>query len=122
MFFSPAWFCIEPRSTVRHVLFCSAKEVVTMFFVLLELLFVFLPPSIQNLNHPNIEYDTIHWYRFTRWVKCDLFCIQITPRVKKSKPAVEPSSSPQACTVRPRKGAGQSSWGEGYSAFLHDGL
>jgi hypothetical protein len=105
-----------------YMFFCSAKEVVTMFFVLLELLFVLLPPSIRNLNHPNIEYGTIHWYRFTRWVRCDMFCIQITPTAKTSKPAVEPSSSPQGCTVRPRKCAGQSSWGERYSAFLHYGL
>jgi hypothetical protein len=94
--------------------FCSAKEVVTVFFVLLELLFVLQPPSIRYLNHPNVEHGTIHWYRFRSWVKCDLFCIQITPTVKKSNPAVEPHGSPQGCTVRPRKGAGQSSSGEGW--------
>jgi hypothetical protein len=65
-----------------YMFFCSAKEVVTVFFVLLELLLILQPPSIRDLNHSNIEHDTIYWYRFRRWVKCDLFCIEITPMLK----------------------------------------
>jgi hypothetical protein len=45
----------------------------------------------------------------------DLFSIQITTTVKKSNSTAEPHGSPlQGCTVRPRKGARQSSiWGAG---------
>jgi hypothetical protein len=36
----------------------------------------------------------------------------ITSTLKKSNPAAEPHGSPQRCTVKPRKGAGQGSRGE----------
>jgi hypothetical protein len=50
--------------------------------------------------------------------KCDLFSIQITTTVKKANLAAEPHGSPlQGCTVRPRKGAGQSSM-EGGGRYL----
>jgi len=40
------------------------------------------------------------------------FSISITSTVKKSNPAAGSHSSPQGCTLRPRKGAGQCSrWG-----------
>jgi hypothetical protein len=42
-----------------------------------------------------------------------LFSISTTSTVKKSNPITEPHGSPQGCTVRPRKGAGQCSIGAG---------
>jgi hypothetical protein len=123
MFFGPAWFCIEPRShgsTSSSVqqkkhdnVLCSAG--IVMFFVLLELLiFCFAAAQqIRNLTLPNIEHGTIHWHRFRKEKNSYFFCIQITTTVKKSNSAAEPHGSPLqgCCTVRPRKGAGQSSIG-----------
>jgi hypothetical protein len=47
------------------------------------------------------------------------FSIWISSTVKKSNPAAEPHGSPQGCTVRPRKGAGQC-WVGVLSASLGD--
>jgi hypothetical protein len=44
MLFGPAWFCIEPSSTVLHVLLFSNRTY-RMLFVLLKLFLVPLPPS-----------------------------------------------------------------------------
>jgi hypothetical protein len=44
MFFGPAWLCIEPCSSVLHVLLFS-KRTCQIYFVLLEILFFLLPPS-----------------------------------------------------------------------------
>jgi hypothetical protein len=91
---------------------------IVMFFVLLELLiFCFAAAQqIRNLTLPNIEHGTIHWHRFRKEKNSYFFCIQITTTVKKSNSAAEPHGSPLqgCCTVRPRKGAGQSSIGGGW--------
>jgi hypothetical protein len=47
----------------------------------------------------------------------DFFSIEKIPTVKKSNPAAEPHGSQQGCTIRPRKGAGQSSMGLGFRVF-----
>jgi hypothetical protein len=44
---------------------------------------------------------------------CAFFFISTTSTVKKSNPITEPHGSPQGCTVRPEKGAGQCSMGGG---------
>jgi hypothetical protein len=93
---------------------------IVMFCVLLELILCFAAAAqqIRNLTLPNIEHGTIHWHRFRKGRESDLFSIQITTTVKKANPAAEPHGSPlQGCTVRPRKGAGQSSMGGGGKVF-----
>jgi hypothetical protein len=111
MFFGPAWLCIEPCSSVLHVLLFSKRTCQT-FFVLLEFYFFLLPPSrfeIQTFQ----SYKAVVTTGIHSGGECDYFCIEITSTVKKSNPATEPHRSPQGCTVRPRKGAGQSSMGGG---------
>jgi hypothetical protein len=78
-------------------LFCSAVTPKTRWYLFL----------------PNIQHNTILWHGSRIRNECHFFSIQITPTVKKSNPATEPHCSPQGCTVRPRKGAGQSSIGGG---------
>jgi hypothetical protein len=45
------------------------------------------------------------------------FPVQLTPTVKKPKPATEAHDSQQSCTVRPTKGAGQSPRGREGGVF-----
>jgi hypothetical protein len=58
MFFGRAWFCIDPCSTVLHVLLFS-KRICQRSFVLLELLYVLLPYSRVKLWTSQTQYTVI---------------------------------------------------------------
>jgi hypothetical protein len=60
-----------------------------------------------------MKHATNHWHKSRQKGKLLFFFIWITFTVKKSNPATEPHGSPQGCTVRPRKGAGECSMGGG---------
>jgi hypothetical protein len=91
-------------------------------------------PADSEAKHP--KHRAIDWHRLKHSVSVcfclqfyvrlglkhskepDFFSIQITPTIKRSNPAAEPHGSPQGCTVRPRKSAGQISMGAGMGGYL----
>ncbi len=78
--FSPAWFCIKPRSTVLHVLLFTNLRTMSIFFIL-EVLREWITlvlcsaaiEQIRNLNLPSIdsgaEESTIYFLLYNSKVK-----------------------------------------------------
>jgi hypothetical protein len=127
MFCNPAWLYI-------FLLLCK-KLLATFYefkFVLIFFCFALLRFSPYESEPPSCMVLTTGIdYRFRRWEElakistlrrvCILFYCN---KLSQSNPAAEPHGSPQGCTLRPRKGAGQFSmaqrgWGGGESSISH---
>jgi hypothetical protein len=106
MFFGPAWF----YAARFYMFFCSTKNSVDCLWS-----FLFCCLSADSKSR-RLKHKT--WYYPLAKIQPESdtrfhFDSNNSHGVKKSNPAAEPHGSPQGCTVRPRKGAGQSSMGRG---------